>query len=121
MVADIFINRYDVEKGRVFGVMSLNGSALCHTLEKFSRIIPPGTYELVLNLSPKFGRYMWYLKDVPRRVGIMIHAGNTLKDTNGCILVGERDGLNLINSRSTLANLDEVLKGYDRVTLTITK
>jgi hypothetical protein len=54
--------------------------------------IPAGTYACTphgweLN-SPVKKKQVWELKDVPDRTGILIHIGNTTKDTEGCILVG---------------------------------
>jgi len=61
--------------------------------------IPYGTYNITLDvISPKFSKYKFYkdtcdgflprLISVPAFDGILIHAGNTHKDTSGCILVG---------------------------------
>lgn len=51
--------------------------------------IPTGNYKVIVNLSPKFKRNLPRLIDVPGFDGILIHRGNTDKDTSGCILVGE--------------------------------
>lgn len=61
--------------------------------------IPKGTYEITLDIdSPKFGSKPFYKQvcngKLPRLLnvkgfeGILIHAGNTDKDTAGCLLVG---------------------------------
>ena len=44
---------------------------------------------MVITLSPKFKQWLPLLLHVPGFTGIRIHAGNTAKDTKGCILVGE--------------------------------
>lgn len=51
--------------------------------------IPEGVYswELVLD-HPRFGN-CFYLPEVPDRSEIMIHVGNQLEDTEGCLLVGD--------------------------------
>ncbi len=52
--------------------------------------IPAGKYECEKIISPKFGRCI-HIKDVPGRTHILIHKGNApLKDSTGCILVGEQ-------------------------------
>lgn len=49
--------------------------------------IKPGTFKLIPHNTDHF-HDVWQLLDVPGRDAILIHAGNTIKDTHGCILVG---------------------------------
>ena len=51
--------------------------------------IPFGTYEIKIIFSPKFKRELPWLQNVPSFTSILIHRGNTAKDSAGCILVGE--------------------------------
>ncbi len=51
--------------------------------------IPYGTYDIIVNYSPKFKRDLPRLLNVPSFDGILIHRGNTPEDSSGCILVGE--------------------------------
>lgn len=84
------------------GKMYINGEYFCDTLEDKVRVmnsindkikgetaIPAGTYKITLEMSPRFKRKLPLLHDVPYFSGILIHRGNTAKDTHGCILVGE--------------------------------
>lgn len=105
------------------GTLSLNGKFLCDTLEdEFRDIkvhgetrIPAGTYKIELVNSPKFtpryGHKMLSVSNVPNFQGILIHPGNTDKDTSGCILVGKRDKLTatLFDSRNTFESIYKIL------------
>lgn len=83
------------------GKLYINDVYVCDTLEDKVRdlsaekkipgktAIPAGKYEIIVNYSPKFKRLLPRLIDVPQFEGILIHRGNTNKDTAGCILVGE--------------------------------
>lgn len=50
--------------------------------------IPEGRYPVVITYSPKFKQWLPLLVNVARFFGIRFHAGCTVKDTQGCILVG---------------------------------
>jgi hypothetical protein len=55
--------------------------------------IPNGTYRATIHMSPTKGR-CFKIHNVQDRTDILIHVGNTLKDTYGCILVGSYSYLN---------------------------
>lgn len=114
------------------GELFINSVPFCNTLEpaqgkkvKYGKgcCIAPGTYSIDFHYSPKFGRYMLTLCGVSARSGILIHSGNTPKDTSGCILVGKRGGaLPLSYSCITLDSLlDRCLGviGKEPITITI--
>lgn len=83
------------------GTLYINGIRYCDTLEDRVRdlvreakipgrtAIPAGSYKVIVTVSPRFGRELPRLMDVPHFEGILIHRGNTAEDTAGCILVGE--------------------------------
>ena len=74
--------------------------------------IPEGRYAVVVTYSPKLKEWLPLLLGGPdfNRLfqGIRIHAGNTVKDTRGCILVGDnmKPGC-VFNSRTWLHRLKQ--------------
>lgn len=61
-----------------------------HNKQKLS-CIPAGSYVCVPHVGTRF-KDVWRLLDVPNRTAILIHAGNTTDDIEGCILVGTTHG-----------------------------
>lgn len=62
--------------------------------------IPRGTYEVTINWSNRFKKYMIAVLDVPYFEGIRMHAGNTHENTDGCPLLGDLlDEWTVVNSK----------------------
>lgn len=86
---------------------------------KHTTAIPTGTYAIDLKtVSPKYSNYSRYKfakaynARMPRLVnvrgyeGVLIHPGNTAKDTDGCILVGQNKVVGqVVNSQNTWKQL----------------
>ena len=93
--------------------------------------IPTGRYQVTLGIkSPKFskkkqydfcGGYLPRLINVPAFEGVLIHIGNTAKDTEGCILVGRNTKVGMVlDSTATFRALYARLKGAkDKIFITI--
>lgn len=93
--------------------------------------IPRGTYKITMDVvSNKFKSRSWAkpyggklprLLDVPGYEGVLIHPGNTSKDTLGCILVGKNNIVgqvtNSVNTFHTLMN--KLLAEKDDITITL--
>jgi len=81
-----------------FGVLIDNDIPICLTLELPYRgnqrnisCIPFGKYECKRKNSNRFGD-TFEVKNVSGRTHILLHKGNTIKDTSGCILLGNSYG-----------------------------
>lgn len=86
--------------------------------------IPYGRYRVTLGVqSPRFKKSAAYafcdgrlprLLGVPHFEGILIHIGNSVRDTEGCILVGINDKVGLLSrSTDTFKELYAILKAAD--------
>jgi len=101
--------------GATMGVLCVNNMPEFVTLEDAWRdnermvsCIPVGRYKVQPRQSPKFGR-TWQVMNVPERDHILFHAGNTHKDTNGCILLGMQFG-SIESDSAILASRSAFLK-----------
>lgn len=50
--------------------------------------VPALDYDVIPHFSAHLIGKLWQLYNVPGRQGVLIHGGDVLKDTHGCILVG---------------------------------
>lgn len=112
-----------------------NGQLTVDTLEHLQYAIPTGFYRVRLTYSPAFKEVLPILNGVLgyaqqphngiHRTGIRIHAGNTIADSRGCILVGSADigykamgrsgeEARLLSSRKVLNELREYLLNYQK-------
>ena len=88
--------------------------------------IPTGRYQVSMNVvSPRLSKSKFYkqfgegrvprLLNVPAFEGILIHCGNTAKDTDGCILVGKNKQVGMVlDSKITYTNLYPLLEAAFR-------
>lgn len=83
--------------------------------------IPSGTYKVTLDvISPKYSKVPFYIQickgkvprllDVPGYDGVLIHTGNTGKDSLGCIIVGYNTQKGMVTqSREAFKKLYSIL------------
>lgn len=126
----------DCTVGKLFMVdktKSDNKIFICCILERpylenkpFVSCIPGGEYYLKPMVSPKFGQ-TYFLKSVEagavglqkgKRTSILIHPGNTIKDSTGCLLTGSYFGvLNgkraVLQSKKAFKKLFNLLDAYE--------
>ena len=115
---NLLLIRDTFSENSVIGELFLNGEWMCDTLEnpwldnqRNISCIPEGEYPVRLRLPRESATrdYMHLLvKDVPNRDYILLHIGNSAKDSRGCILVGIGSKQDFV-SNSTLA-MDLLIK-----------
>lgn len=150
----ITIKRTYKKTNYTIGDLFVNNQWFCNTLEdvdrglkkedplsyilKYKRFgsvaIPSGTYDLSINIkSPKYSKLDKYkiiqgkmprIMNIPGFDGILIHPGNTAKDTKGCILVGKNKVKGMVcESVDTFFKLYKTLQDAnnkgEKITLTI--
>jgi hypothetical protein len=112
---DLTLQRDPSVDGTTSGKLFLGGTFLCFTLEPEIRTgpkvldetaIPPGRYKILIYPSPKFHRMVPKLENVPGVENVEIHMGNSVADTEACILVGlAKRGPTIESSRAALDQL----------------
>lgn len=93
-------------------IMTVDGRPLCFVLEdgardkkvKHETRIPGGVYKILPRKSGSFftkyakdfgHKFVLHLQDVPGFEFILIHIGNTIRDTSGCLLVNRFVGIGI--------------------------
>jgi hypothetical protein len=148
---ELVLNRILKTNDYTIGEFSVDGKYLCDTIEDAVRplpescpntpkgiackckekvygktAVPAGTYKVKLGYSNRFRRILPQVLDVPHFLGILIHTGNSNKDTEGCIIVGTWDGKTenwVSNSRVAFDKLMPLLRDAtdknEEITITI--
>ncbi len=113
-----------------FGVFLIQSEAFCVTLEppnfnnmKNISCIPTGQYMCCRVKSPKFGD-TFEVRHVPDRDHVLFHAGNTVDDTEACILTAQHFGKlkgnrAVLNSGATFKAFLAYMQPYEEFHLTI--
>jgi len=114
MDKEIYLKLLKENHNSTISVLTIDDSNSCFVLEdgynkvkvKGQTRIPAGRYRLKFRtegghhikykrMYPEWHRGMIELQDVPNYKYILIHIGNYVKDTDGCLLVGKSYQLNL--------------------------
>ena len=97
MLIEIIRLKYAVDG--TFGVLLIDGEPFCLTLEnpwldnvRNVSCIPEGLYHCSRYSSNKHPN-TFIVNNVNNRSYILFHIGNTIKDTDGCILLGSEFGI----------------------------
>ena len=128
------LKRYQSKEGTTLGRLFVGSTFICYTLEdairdekiKGETAIPPGEYVVNVTMSPRFGKLLPLLNNVPNYEGVRIHPGNTKRDTEGCILPGDFvsvDGQTIYNSRIAFGKvfdaINKAIKAKETVTIEV--
>lgn len=129
---DCLLDRTDYTLDGVFGVLtSAAGDHICYTLEHGYEgeagpwaKLPLGTYTCQRGPHRLHGMVKDFdtfeVLNVPGRTGILFHWGNYNKDSDGCILVGDKKVGNMVtSSRKMFAQFMALQAGVDTFTLTV--
>jgi len=123
------------------GKLYVNDKFVCDTLEDVSRdlnrdgdlkdhgeikvfgrtAIPAGRYKAIINISPRFGKLLPRLLNIPGFEGVLIHNGNIPEHSHGCFLVGVRSKKKdfVGSSVLTLGKLMGELSKFDTYTVEV--
>lgn len=140
----LFLDRFFKGKEYTIGKLYIDGEYFCDTVEDVDRgllqsmplaeikkikvqdetAIPRGTYQITMKVqSPKYSQrnqydfckgYLPRLLNVPCFEGVLMHIGNSAKDSSGCILVGKNNAKGMVlESTVTFKKLYSKLKDAD--------
>jgi hypothetical protein len=113
-----------------FGVLRIQKEVFCVTLEppdylneKSISCIPAQQYLCSKTVSPRFGE-TYEVRHVPGRSNVLFHAGNLVRDTEGCILLAQFYGKlkgdrAVLNSGNTFKEFLRVMGPYPTFHLTV--
>lgn len=147
----ILVKRTDKTNKYTIGDLYIDNEYICNTLEDVDRglkqtdsiehiqdvkvfgetAIPTGTYDIDMNtVSPKFKDRIWaqpykgklpWLKDVPGYERVLIHVGNSVADTEGCLLCGNKESNGTLSSSTSMFHtvMRRLLSKNEPITITI--
>ena len=125
----VILERFSYSPFGTFGTLTYGGKSLV-TVEKpadgnkpYVSCIPPGVYTCKRYKSERFPN-TFQIMGVPGRTHILFHVGNTSKDVEGCIALGQYlddEGWGIKNSRFAFREFMDDMQGRDCFELQITE
>lgn len=140
----IRLHRKYLKKGYSIGILYINGTRICETLEDEDRglqefnplseikakkikgetAIPIGTYQVTWTYSPRFKKMLPLLNGVPGYEGVRIHPLNKASETEGCIGCGRNTAVGTITNSRYWTNkvnsmIEKAYKDKEQITITI--
>ena len=117
-----FLLRDEVRTDSIRGILAAGGK-IFHIIERpwknnkrNESCIPAGEYHTTFLPCSASGKYrqVYHLQAVPGRSGILIHNGNVVAHSRGCLIIGLRRGSlagkpAVLNSRSALHQLFQMM------------
>ena len=122
------------DKFSTIGKLHVDSKFICYTLERpwldnepNVSCVPAGNYRMKPHTSPSKGK-TYYLRSLDddsvklfgpaKRTHILLHPGNTIEDSAGCILVGDSYGIidgqiAVMNSKKTFERILNLFKWRD--------
>lgn len=136
------LKRNQSANNATIGVLYLDDIFECYTLEDVVReitgipieqwkikgqtAIPIGKYRVIIDFSNRFQKMMPHILDVAGFEGVRIHSGNSDKDTEGCLLVGQcwkigenKIGLSRLAFESLFIKLEKAVNSGEEIYLTV--
>ena len=135
MKAVLTLKRDTYTSKTTIGKLYVNDLFICDTLEDVCRdlnkdgdlndvgenkvygetAIPSGIYKMIINISPRFKKLLPRLQGVIGYDGVLIHSGNSAKDSSGCILVGTR-GVDCLLGGTSMKALAKLMRELTKYT-----
>ena len=130
---EITLDRIYTKPTHTIGNLIIDNKIFCNTLEDAVRdlnkdgdfedygeikipgetAIPYGRYPILITFSQKFKRHLPIIIDVKHFTGIRIHRGRTVKNTDGCVLVGDNTSVGeLTNGAYYEKKLTSTIRNY---------
>ena len=107
------LKRFSKKNGTVLGILT-HGNAVYFTLEPEGNLLPEGAYNMAEYDSPKNGKcLLLWNESIPKSRRFEIHVGNSLKNTAGCVLVGNTCDLSKRTGGQSRKALEQLLKDHN--------